>query len=164
MKIRLQQSQPTDEEYLLIGISSSLKDYQLSYHLNKHFQTGFKKMPDIPFYNKNGEIGQFAFYHYFDEDLRMDYFLFANKSANAFAVSAYPHFEFFVLFKLSSFLIPLEAILKELRSVSHVAAALQIPLSGLKNLEELLEDIELHLLGISTQKKKQEACQWLWNV
>ena len=140
MKIRLQQSQPTDEEYLMIGISSSLKDYQLSYHLNKHFQTDFKKMPDIPFYNKNGEVGQFAFYHFFDDDLRMDYYLFANKSVNALAVTAFPHFEFFVLFKLSSFPIPVDAILKELRSVPNVAAALQIPLSGLKNLDELLED------------------------
>lgn len=164
MKIRLQQSQPTDEEYLMIGISSSLKDYHLSFHLNKHFQTGFKKMPDIPFYNKNGEIGRFPFYHYFDEDLRMDYYLFANKSANALAVQAYPHFEFFVLFKLSSFLIPVDSILRELRGISSVVAALQIPLSGLKNLEELLEDLELHLLDISSQKKKLEACQWLWKV
>lgn len=162
MKIRLQQSQPTDEEYLMIGISSSLWDYQISFHLNKHFQTNFKKMADIPFYNKNGLIGQFAFYHFFDDDLRMDYYLFANKAVNTLAVAAYPHFEFFVLFKLSSFSIPVEDILKELRSISQVNAALQIPLSRLKNLEELLEDLELHLLEISSRKKKLEACQWLW--
>jgi hypothetical protein len=162
MKIRLQKTQPTDEEHLMIGVSSSLKDYQLSYYLNKHFQTSFKKMPNIPFYDKKGKVGEFAFYHFFDDDLRMDYYLFANKSARAYAVSAYPHFEFFVLFKLSSFLIPVEAILRELRSISPVSAALQIPLSGLKNLEELLEDLELHLLDISTQQKKKEVGHWLW--
>ena len=162
MKIRLQLTQPTDEEYLMIGLSSSLKDYQLSYYLNKHFQTFFKKMPDIPFYNKNGEIGKFAFYHFYDEDLRMDYYLFANKSSKNSAVSAYPHFEFFVLFKLSSYQIPVNDILKEMRRVPFINAALQIPLQKLKNLDELLEDLELHLLSISSAKKKLEARQWLW--
>ena len=162
MKIRLQTSQPTDEEYLMIGLSSSLKDYQLSYYLNKHFQTFFKKMPDIPFYDKHGEIGQFAFYHFYDEDLRMDYYLFANKSSKAMAVSAHPHFEFFVLFKLSSYQIPVNEILKEMRMLPHINAALQIPLQKLKNLDELLEDLELHLLSISSAQKKCEARQWLW--
>ncbi len=162
MKIRLQLSQPTDEEHLMIGVSSSLKDYQLSYYLNKHFQTYFKKMPDIPFYNKNGEIGKFAFYHFYDEDLRMDYYLFANKSSKTTAVGAYPHFEFFVLFKLSSYQVHVNDILKEMRRIPYINAALQIPLQKLKNLEELLEDLELHLLSIKSAKKKCEARQWLW--
>lgn len=162
MKIKLQLTQPTDEEYLMIGVSSSLKDYQLSYYLNKHFQTFFKKMPDIPFYNKNGEIGQFAFYHFYDENLRLDYYLFANKSSKAMAVSAYPHFEFFMLFKLSCCQVPVNEILKEMRRVPHINAALQIPLQKLKTFDELLEDLELHLLSISKSKKKLEARQWLW--
>lgn len=162
MKIRLQLTQPTDEEYLMIGVSSSLKDYQLSYYLNKHFQTFFKKMPDIPFFDKNGEIGKFAFYHFYDDDLRMDYYLFANKSSKAMAVSAYPHFEFFLLFKLSCYQVPINEILKEMRMVPHTSAALQIPLQKLKHLDEILEDLELHLLSISRSKKKQEARQWLW--
>lgn len=162
MKIRLQTTQPTDEEYLMIGLSSSLKDYQLSYYLNKHFQTFFKKMPDIPFYDKNGEIGQFAFYHFYDEDLRMDYYLFANKSSKNTAVSAYPHFEFFVLCKLSSYQIPVNEILKEMRRIPQTNASLQIPLQKLKNFDELLEDLELHLLSISSAQKKREARQWLW--
>jgi len=164
MKIRLQQSQSADEEYLMIGISSSLRDYQLSFHINKHFQIDLKKRADIPFYNKNGLQGRFAFYHCFDEDLRLDYYLFANKSNNAYAVSAYPHFEFFILFKLSSYMLPIGDMLKELRSISNVVAALQIPLSGLKNFKDLLEDVEMHLLEMSSRNKKKEACQWLWKV
>lgn len=162
MKTRLRTTKPREEEYLMIGLSSALKDYQLSYYLNKHFQTVFKKMPDIPFYDKNGEIGQFAFYHFYDEDLRLDYYLFANKSSKSTAVAAYPHFEFFVLFKLSSYQIPVEEVLKEMRRVPNTNAALQIPLEKLKIFDELLEDLELHLLTISSAQKKLEARQWLW--
>ena len=161
MKIRLQKSQPTDDEYLMIGISTSMPDYQLSFHLNKQFQTAFKKLPDIPFYSKTGLIGQFAFYHYHEEDLRMDYYLFGNKSQNKIVVKEYKHFEFFILFKLSSFLIPIQDVLKEIRQIPQMAAALQIPLDKFKILDDLLEDIELHLLE-SNSKTQKDAMQWLW--
>ena len=162
MKIRLQLSQPTTEEYLMIGISTSWKDYHLSYYLNKHFQTLFIKHPDIPFYNRKGLIGNFAFYHYYNDDLRMDYYLFANKNEQAIAIPNHKHFEYFILFKLSSYLIPLQDILKEMRQISGVSAALQIPLKTLKNLPEILEDIELHLLDISSGKQRKSSPQWLW--
>lgn len=162
MKIRLQKSQPTNEEYLMIGVSSSLKDYQLSYYLNKHFQTLFHKLADIPFYDKKGFMGDFAFFHYYDEDLRMDYFLFANKCNSTIAIPKYRHFEFFILFRLSSFLIPIKDILHEMRKIHGISAALQIPLEKFKNLNDLLEDIELHLLKISPKQQNTINEQWLW--
>lgn len=161
MKIRLQKSQPTDDEYLMIGISTSMPDYQLSFHLNKQFHTSFKKFPDIPLYNKTGLIGHFAFYYFHEEDLRVDYYLFGNKNQHKIAVKDYKHFEFFILFKLSSFLIPIQDILKEVRQIPQIVAALQIPLEKFKILEDLLEDIELHLLECNSRTQK-DAMQWLW--
>lgn len=162
MKIRLQSGKPTTEEYLMTGISSSWKDYQVSYHLNNNFQMCFIKQPDIPFYNRKGEIGKFSFFHFFDEDLRMDYYLFANKNEQTYALPTYRHFEFFILFKLSSYSIPIEDILKELRQIPGISAALQIPLQTIKNLPEILEDIELHLLQVSNKSPKKEASNWMW--
>ncbi len=162
MKIRLQLSQPTNEEYLMIGISTLWQDYHLLYYLNKHFQTLFTKQPDIVFYSKKGSIGNFTFYHYYDDDLRMDYYLFANKNEENLAIPNHKHFEYFILFKLSSYLVPIQDILKELRRLSGISAALQIPLQTLKTLPEILEDIELHLLEISSDQKKKKALQWLW--
>jgi hypothetical protein len=162
MKIRLQLSKPTNEEYLLIGISSSLKDYELSYYLNKNFQIFFIKKPDIPFYNKKGLIDHFAFFHHYSEDLRMDYYLFANKSNSAFAIPKYKHFEYFILFKLSYFSIPIEDILKELRQINGINAAIQIPLEKFKDLQTILDDIEMHLLETSSTKQQKDQQQWLW--
>jgi len=162
MKIRLQLSEPTNEEYLMIGISSSLKDYELSYYLNKCFQTLFLKKPDIPFYDKKGLIGYFAFYHYYSEDLRIDYYLFSNKSKSNFAVSKYRHFEYFILFRLSHFSLSIEDILRELRQIKRVNAAIQIPVDKFKDLQDILEDIELHLLNISSSRQRKEDSSWLW--
>lgn len=162
MKIRLQLSQPITEEYLMIGISSSLADYHLSHLINKQFQVGFKRCPDIPFYSKTGLIGYFPFYTFHDEDLRMQYYLIGNKYQEKTAVKDHKHFEFFVLIQLSSYSIPVNDILNELRSLKGLNAALSIPLSQLKSFEEILEDIELHLMEIKS-KTQADAMAWLWN-
>lgn len=162
MKIRLQLSQPTTDEYLLIGISSSLADYHLSHMINRQFQVDFKRCPDIPFYSKNGLIGQFPFYTYNDEDLRMHYYLFGNKHQGKTAIKEYLHFEYFILLQLSSYSIPVNDILKEMRSLRGLNAALTIPTEHLKTFEEILEDIELHLMEIKS-KTQADAMAWLWN-
>ena len=146
----------------MIGISTAWKDYHLSYFLNKHFQTLLSKQTDIPFYNKKGLVGSFAFYHYYNDDLRMDYYLFANKHKQAFAIPNHRHFEYFILFKLSSYLIPIQGILKEMRQIPGISAALQIPIHTIKNLPEILEDIELHLLDVSSRQQRKSNVQWLW--
>lgn len=161
MKIRLQLSQPTTEEYLMIGISSSLADYHLSYLINKQFQIGFERKPDIPFYNKAGMIGHFPFYLFYDEDLRMNYYMIGNRYQGKTAIKDYKHFEFFILIELSSYSIPINDILKELRSTRGISAALSIPIEQLKSFEEILEDIELHLMEIKS-KTQASAMAWLW--
>ena len=164
MKIRLLSTQTSTEEYELIGLSTSLRDYQLCHYLNKQFQTQFVKCPDIPLYGLKGQLGPFTFYHYFDDDLRMDYFLFANKAGADVAISNYKHFEYFILFKLSFSLFPTQEILKELRSIAQIQAAIKVPVQGIKNFDNILEDLELHLLEISGNTQKKEPSQWLWNI
>lgn len=162
MKIRLQTSQPATEDYLMIGLSTAMADYRLSHLLNNQFQAAFRKRPDIPFYNKSGLIGYFPFYHYFNEDIRVDYYLFGNKNQEKTALSDYKHFEFFILFKLSAFSIPEQEILSELRRLQGISAALKIPLQNLKSFDEILEDLELHLMEINSSNQK-DAMRWLWN-
>lgn len=162
MKIRLQLSQTATEEYLMIGISSSLADYHLSHLINKQFQVGFKRRPDIPFYSKTGLIGHFPFYTFYDEDLRLDYYLFGNKNLGKIAIKDHKHFEYFILIQLSSYSIPVNDILSEMRSLKGLNAALSIPLPQLKSFEEILEDIELHLIEIKS-KTQADAMAWLWN-
>jgi hypothetical protein len=161
MKIRLQLSQPTKEEYLMIGISSSLADYHLSHLLNKQFQLGFMRRPDIPFYSKTGLIGHFPFYSFQDEDLRMDYYIIGNKNLGRIAIKDYKHFEFFILIQLSSYSIAINDILVEMRKLRGLNAALTIPTQQLKSFNEILEDIELHLMEINSKTQK-DAMTWLW--
>lgn len=162
MKLRLKKSKPADTEHLLIGISSAYEDFRLSYFLNKQFQTSFIKQPNIPFYNAKGLIGHFNFHTFYNQDLRIEYYLFSNKNLQSSVIPKYRHFEYFVLFKHSSFSIPVDDILKELWEISIVNAAIKIPINTIKNLNDILEDIELHLIEVNAKQNKKEAPQWLW--
>lgn len=161
MKIRLQLRQPTTEEYLMIGISSSLADYHLSHLINKQFQVSFKRRPDIPFYSKTGIIGYFAFYTFYDEDLRMDYYIIGNKYKGKIAIKDHKHFEYFILMRLSTYSIAVNDLLSEMRKMRGLNAALTIPTQQLKSFDEILEDIELHLMEINSKTQK-DAMTWLW--
>ena len=162
MKIRLKPAAVSTEEYLMIGISTSLKDYQLAYYINKQFGTYFVKKEDITFYNKKGTVGLFPFYFHNNNDLRIDYYLFGNRSKEGFVLPKYKNFEFIILFNLSSYTISLKEILQEMRHIKGLNAALEIPLITVKNLADILEDIELHLLEISTRKNNKDSKAWLW--
>ena len=162
MKIRLKQAPVSTEKYLMVGISTSLKDFQLVHYLNKQFDTKFCKIQDIIFYDKNGSLGEFPFYYHRNSDLKIDYYIFSNRSDKNILLSKYRNFEFIVLFEVSSYAIPLKDILREMRHIKNLSAALEIPLNTIKNLGAILEDIELHLLDVSSNKKKSELNHWLW--
>ena len=162
MKLRLKKTKSTHSDHLLIGISSAYEDFRLSYFLNKRFQTSFIKLPDVPFYNAKGLIGHFNFHSFYNPDLRIEYYLFSNKTKQAVVIPKYRHFEYFVLFKHSSFSVPVEDLLKDLWGIPIVNAAIKIPLENIKTLDNILEDIELHLIDVNAKLNKKEAPQWLW--
>ena len=162
MKLRLKKTKSSNKDHLLIGISSVSEDFMLAHFLNKHFQTSFIKQKDIPFYNTKGLLGHFHFHSFYNPDLRVEYYLFSNKNNNSVVFPKYRHFEYFILFAHSTFSIPIEAILKELWTISVINAAIKIPIETIKNLDDVLEDIEIHLLEINSKQNKKKAPHWLW--
>ena len=49
-----------------------------------------------------------------------------------------------------------------MRNIKGLNAALEIPLITIKNLGDILEDIELHLLENSSPKTHSNRKAWLW--
>ncbi|MBS9773959.1 MAG: IPExxxVDY family protein [Tenacibaculum sp.] len=60
----------SDDNFTLIGIHSTLKDYQLAYLLNRELHTLFKR-------DFNNNLS-FPLYEYYNDKLDCDYFLIAN--------------------------------------------------------------------------------------
>lgn len=71
-----------DYDFLLIGICSPLKEYQLCYQLNKLFQLQLQRSrEDIEMTYPDGrEIANFPLYEYWDTQYENQWYLLANKT------------------------------------------------------------------------------------
>lgn len=69
-----------DYDFLLVGICTPLKEYTLSYLLNKQLQTSLKRsQKDVAMTFDDGlEKGRFSQYEFWDEQLQNQWYLIAN--------------------------------------------------------------------------------------
>lgn len=154
MAKKLSVSKSDRQQVSIFGLSCLATDYRLLYFTSKTLGFSFAKMEDLPLYDKKGKLGDFSFYHFEDEVKHLNYFLFSNRNQGHVAISAYRNFDYFLLIddKIESSL--QGELLNRLRSIPVLQAAMNIPLSGLKDLDILIEDIELHLIEIKKKEKK----------
>lgn len=155
MAKKLSVSKSVDHQHSIIGLSCLANDYRLLYFANKTLGFAFNKLEDLPLYGKKDKLGDFSFYHYADEDKQRNYYLFSNKNQGQIAVSAYRNFDYFLLIDDRIDVAFQRELLNKLRTIPILNAAMSIPASSLKDLDLLLEDIELHLIDLrKTEKKK----------
>ena len=70
-----------DYDFILIGICSPLKDYNMCYKLNKQLGTSLHRSQldiSMDFYEEN-EKGQFSLYEYWDKHYEIQWYLLSNK-------------------------------------------------------------------------------------
>jgi hypothetical protein len=145
----------SEHKLTLIGLACSAADYRLLYFVGKVLGFSFSKLADLPLYGKTEKLGDFSFYHFYREDHRLNFYLFANNKEGQIALPAHRNLDYFLL--IDSEISPniLRDLLLKIRSIPILQAAMQIPLSSLKDLDLLMEDIELHLIALNkTQKEK----------
>ena len=67
--------------FTLLGISCHMKDYRISFLLNKHLGSDFQKMEDLNItLASKKDPAEFSLYYYHDEDYFNKYYLLANRS------------------------------------------------------------------------------------
>jgi len=147
------------KKVLLIGIASLATDYRLLYFIDNLLGFSFIKRNDLPLYGKKDKLGDFSFYEYLCTEKHLHYFLIANKSENQIAIPAYRNFDYFLLIEGSLTADAFQNMLRRLRSVALIQAAMNIPTSSVKDLDLLLEDLELHLIALQKSARDKRS---LW--
>jgi hypothetical protein len=135
--------------YTLIGISCHLKDYRLSYLLNNKLEFFFTKQPDLLItLQEKKEATNFSFYYYKDEEPGTSYWLIGNRSEEYIMVPELKQLDFLLMvegdFKKSR----KSAFVKAIASIPNVLTAYEINLTGIKNFENLLTEMEIQLMNI----------------
>lgn len=140
----------------LIGISCHMKSYRLSFNINRALNFSLQRIDDfeIPL-NSGQEMLCFPLLAFNDENLKNHFCLISNHHPQGKLIPSMRQVDYFLIAKNPVDKFTREKMLQRLRSISQVVAAYEINPNGSKDLDLLIEEMELHLL--MSQKKKPSS-------
>ncbi|MDT8393109.1 MAG: IPExxxVDY family protein [Bacteroidales bacterium] len=145
-----------DQHISLIGISCHLKSYRLSFSINKMLNFRLQRIDDFEIPNHGGEdILGFPILLFNADEMKNHFCLISNHHPQRKLIPALRQVDYFLIAKNPIDKYTKEKILARLRNISQVVAAYEIDANGTKDLDVLLEEMELHLL--MSQRKRTSA-------
>lgn len=130
--------------FTMIGISCHLKDFRLSYLLNINLEVEFVKMEDFMGY---------SFYFYRDEDHCNTYSLLGNRGQEAILIPNQKQTDFLLLVEGPCKKNQKDGLIEKIKGVQNVLTAFEIRLNTVKNYDQILTDLELHMMNIMKETK-----------
>ena len=128
-----------DLDFVLIAITTSLKDYRICHHINKHLNFGFTKSPDLEVDIVQGsEPVFFSLYQYHWEASETDFFFIANKGSDGYLVPEMRKADYFLMIKNYIDDDDLDKMVTALNRIPEIVAAVKIDPKKIKSRENLL--------------------------
>lgn len=147
--------EPSDENKL-IGISSHLKDYRLCFHLNKTLGFQFKKIDDLVLHNDNENNGKkFSLFYFNYIENYVKFFLIENRNKEGVLISEFRQFDYFIFINGALNTEKTSTLVKSIRSCSGVLMVSEININSIKKIQNILSDLELHMLNLSVKEKEK---------
>ncbi len=134
-----------DNDYQIIGISSHLKAYKLIYFLNNVLQYKFKRTRDL-FVNKKKESIFYSTYIFRDIDSRIEYCLISNHHPDQKLIPLLKQIDYFLVIKYLQENRTIAELVSKIKNIPRILTAYKIDDKAFKDIEVLLNDIEMHML------------------
>lgn len=129
-----------DLDFVLIAITTSLKDYRICHHINKHLNFNFLKMADLEVDLLQGLGGPvfFSLYEYHWEASETDFYFIANKGSDGYLVPEMRKADYFLMIKNYIDHEDLDKLVTALNRIPEIVAAVKIDPKKIKSRENLL--------------------------
>ena len=128
-----------DLDFVLIAITSSLKDYILCHQINKSLEFDFEKTDDHEvYYHLDEPPISFSRFYYYVEQSEVEYYLVNNRNPEGFLIPEMNKVDFFMIIHQYIDKEDLEFILTRLNKLSDIQVAAQISPLKLKSKENLV--------------------------
>ncbi len=137
-------SSPDSPSYTILGISCHLKDYRLSFMLNR--QAGFEL-------SKLDDFNGFSFYSCRDDDTFNTYFLLANRNTEGVLLPELKQTDYMLIVEGPYKKTRKEKLLENIRAIQNILTAFEIRFETIRNWETLLNDLELHYIKLNKEAK-----------
>ncbi len=128
-----------DLDFVLIAVTTSLKDYRICYLINKSLNFNFIKIPDLPVdISRDATPVLFSIYHYNWETTETDFYFIANKGSEGYLIPEMKKADYFLLIKNYIDDDDLDNLLSALNKIPEIVAAVKIDPKKIKSRENLL--------------------------
>ncbi|MFH1159381.1 MAG: IPExxxVDY family protein [bacterium] len=125
--------------YTFVGLSTQLKDYRLSFMLNQKLGFHLARIDDL---------SVFSLYTFRDEERFDTYYVLSNHSQDQWLLPALKQTDFFLIIEGPFKKQQKEELLRSIRAIPNILLAAEIDISAVRLVENLLSDLELHMIKI----------------
>ncbi|MCP4552127.1 MAG: IPExxxVDY family protein [Bacteroidetes bacterium] len=133
-------------DYSVIGISCHLKDYRLTFNLNKELNLQLKRVDDFTLSDTKDESLNYSIYYYHCHDTNNNFSLVSNHHAERKLIPSLKKFDYFLLIQNNTNTQAKKELIKAIKKVPHILTAFEIELSKVKNIHTLIAEIELQFI------------------
>jgi hypothetical protein len=128
-----------DLDFVLIAVTTSLKDYRICYLINRYLHFNFVKTADlaVDIYQGSAPV-YFSIYTYNWEASETDFFFIANKGSDGYLIPEMKKADYFLMIKNYIDDVDLEKIISALNRIPEIVAAVKIDPKKIKSRENLL--------------------------
>jgi len=128
-----------DLDFVLIAVTTSLKDYRICYLINKYLNYNFVKADDLEVeMGQNPEPVLFSKYTYHWETTETDFYFIANKGSEGYLIPEMRKTDYFLMIKNYIDEADVENITSALNKIPEIVAAVKIEPKKIKSRENLL--------------------------
>jgi len=128
-----------DLDFVLIAITTSLRDYRICHHINKRLNFDFIKSPDleVDIIRGAGPV-LFSLYKYHWEASETDFYFIANKGSDGYLIPEMRKADYFIMIKNYIDDTDLDKMITDLNKIQEIVAAVKIDPKKIKSRENLL--------------------------
>jgi len=128
-----------DLDFVLIAITTSLKDYRICYLINKYLSFNFSKSKDleVDILQGSGPVF-FSLYQYHWEASETDFYFIANKGSDGYLIPEMRKADYFLMIKNYIDDDDLDKLITSLNRIPEIVAAVKIDPKKIKSRENLL--------------------------
>ena len=128
-----------DLDFVLIAVTSSLKDYRICFLINKYLSFNFTKIPDLTV-DLNPEQGKssFSIYQYYWENVKADLYFISNKGTEGHLIPEMRNMDYFLLIKNYFSDADADGLVSSLNKIPEIVTAVKIDVKKIKSRENLL--------------------------
>ncbi|KAF0202468.1 MAG: hypothetical protein FD170_1935 [Bacteroidetes bacterium] len=135
-------------DLFILGINSQMKDYRLAYYLNREASLSLARLDDLPvFSEKDDQLQEYPFYTYSLPERRVHYYFLGNNHPVTKMIPAYKQADYLLMIRGLPENEQISSLSTAIRKINGIQLVFNIDLAKVKNLDGIMSDLELHLLG-----------------